>query len=351
MDHRKIYSCAIARVASTSIAALLSLLSLLSMQPARAERLESPLELMYAPGNMIVAGPLVEINPAGRIVLERKDVLGGKDRPPDKVDVRVPKAVLGTLKTGDRYIVAYSLYRRDPRQAVGMALNPDGAVVLASTGIEPALFRDTPQTRAILKAGRSEHSRESRRLLDLLLDALGGSDAQLANLAAGELAFEPELGGRLRDADRARIEKVALDAKTPVLARMSLLDASSRKPKELGDWWKTVALQIVTTTPIDGYSDRASDPTSLVLMALEVLDRYSVKVPVDALKRWVWSPNPPLVERVCVMLRREAPEQERSTIQLALADPKLPGTTRKFLNDHLRRLDLMKERARKEGSG
>jgi hypothetical protein len=51
------------------------------------------------------------------------------------------------------------------------------------------------------------------------------------------------------------------------------------------------------------------------------------------------------------MLRREAPEQERSTIQLALADPKLPGTTLKFHNDHLRRLDLMKERARKEGSG
>ena len=31
--------------------------------------------------------------------------------------------------------------------------------------------------------------------------------------------------------------------------------------------------------------------------------------------------------------------------QLALADPKLPAATRKFLNDHLRRLDLMNERA------
>jgi len=91
----------------------------------------------------------------------------------------------------------------------------------------------------------------------------------------------------------------------------------------------------------------------LVLTALEVLDRFAIKVPPDALKRWVWNPNPPLVERVCVMLRREAPDQERSTIQLALADPKLPETTRKFLNDHLRRLDRINElkRARKEGSG
>jgi hypothetical protein len=103
---------------------------------------------------------------------------------------------------------------------------------------------------------------------------------------------------------------------------------------------------------VDGYADKASDPVSLSLTALEVLDRYAVKVPPDALKRWIWNPNPPLVERVCVMLRREAPEQERSAIAQALADPKLPEATRKFLNDHLRRLDRMNERtkARKEGS-
>ena len=343
MDSTKTRPRLLARLASAS------LLALVFMHAARAERLESPLELMYAPGTMIVAGKLVDINPAGRIVLERKDVLGGEDRPPDQIDVRVPKDALGTVKTGERYVVAYSMYQRTSHKAIGLSPNPDGAVILVSTGIEPALFRDTPQVRAILKAGRSEHGRESRRLLDLLLDALSGTDVQLQNLAAGELAFEPELAEHLRDVDRSRIEKVARDVKTPALVRLSLLDASSRNPKELGDWWKPVALEIVTTTPIDGYSDKASDPTTLILMALEVLDRYSVKVPADALKRWIWSPSPPLVERVCVMLRREAPEQERSAIQLALADPKLPGTTRKFLNDHLRRLDRIK--ARKEGSG
>ena len=124
-------------------------------------------------------------------------------------------------------------------------------------------------------------------------------------------------------------------------------------PKTLGEWWKKAALDIVTTTPVDGYSDKASDPVLLILTAFEVLDRYSVKVPPETLKRWVWNPNPVLVERVCMMLRREDPGQERSTIQLALADPKLPEATRKFLNDHLRQLDRIDERkrARKEGSG
>jgi len=132
-----------------------------------------------------------------------------------------------------------------------------------------------------------------------------------------------------------------------------LLEAASRMPKALGDWWKNAALDIVTTTPVDGYSGKASDPVLLIMTAFDVLDRYSVKVPPETLKRWVWNPNPALVERVCVLLRREGPDLERPAIQAALADPKLSEATRKFLNDHLRQLDRIDERkrARKEGSG
>ncbi|HEY6895190.1 MAG TPA: hypothetical protein VI258_13530 [Rhodanobacteraceae bacterium] len=321
--------------------------------PALAQRIEAPLELMYAPDASIVAGKLVEINPVGRIVLEPKDMLFGKTKPPEKLDIRVPKESLDDVKTGERYVVAYSQFRRDPRKAVGMVPNKEGVVAIVSPGIEPAVFRDTPAIRAILKAGRSEHGRESRKLADLLLTALSGDDAALRYLAAGELAYEPELGERLTDADRARIEATVRDVKTPIRVRMVLLEAASRMPKTLGDWWKKAALDIVTTTPTDGYSDKASDPVLLILTAFDVLDRYSVKVPPETLKRWVWNPNPALVERVCVLLRREGPDLERPAIHDALADPKLSEATRKFLNDHLRQLDRIDERkrAQKEGSG
>jgi len=115
MDSTKIRPRLLARLASAS------LLALVFTNTARAERLESPLELMYAPGTMIVAGKLVDINPAGRIVLERKDVLGGEDRPPDQIDVRVPKDALGTVKTGERYVVAYSMYQRTSHKAIGLS--------------------------------------------------------------------------------------------------------------------------------------------------------------------------------------------------------------------------------------
>ena len=318
-----------------------------------AERLESPLELMYAPDASIVAGKLVETNPAGRIVIEPKDQLWGKAKPPEKLDVRVPRDFLNDVKTGERCVVAYSLFRRDPRKAAGMVPNKEGAVAIVSPGIEPAVFRDTPAIRAILKAGKSEHGRESRKLADLLLAALAGDDPGLEYLAAGELAYEPELGERLNDADRAALEKSVRDVKRPIRVRMVLLEAASRMPKTLGEWWQKAALDIVTTTPVDGYSDKASDPVLLIMTAFDVLDRYSVKVPPATLKRWVWNPNPALVERVCVLLRREGPDLERSAMQEALADPKLSAATRKFLNDHSRQLDRIEERkrARKEGSG
>jgi hypothetical protein len=334
-------------------AALAVAASLFLATPARADRIESPLELMYGDDAMIVAGKLIEINPVGRIVMEPKEILWGKTKPPEKLDVRIPKDFLNDVKTGERYLVAYSMYRRDPRNPTGMVMNRDGAVAIVNPGIEPAVFGDGPAIRAILKAGRSEHGRESRKLADLLLAALRGGDAQLRNLAAGEIAYEPELGERLTDADRALIEKTVRDARTPIRVRMVLLEAASRMPGKLGEWWKGAALDIVTTTPVDGYSSAASDPVVLIMTSFDVLDRYSVKVPPETLKRWVWNPNPALVERVCVLLRREGPDLERSAIAQALADPKLSEATRKFLNDHLRQLDRIDERkrARKEGSG
>lgn len=333
--------------------ALVFILGFFAAKTASAQKVESPLELLYAPDNLLVAGTLAEINPAGRIVIRKKEVLSGKGKPPAKIDARVRKDVLASLTVGDKYIVGYSMFRRDPRKAVGLVANPDGAVVLDNPGIEPAVFRDTPAIRAILITGKSEHGRESRKLVELLVKALDDPDPQLRNFASGEFAYEPELVEELKDSDRAAIEKSVRNVKNAPAQRALLLEAAARQPKALGDWWKSTALEIVTTTPVDGYADKASDPVLLILTAFEVLDRFAVKVPPESLKRWVRNPNPPLVERVLVMLRREAPEQERPTIESALADPKLPETTRKFLNDHLRRLDRMNERkaARKEGSG
>lgn len=315
---------------------------------------DPPLELLYAGDNRLIAGTLIEINPAGRLVLQRKDVLDGKPRPPEKIDVRVPPAVLAGVKLGERYIVGYATSQKDQRNPLRRIANPDGPLLIVSTGLDPALLHDTAQTRAILSLGRNERGRESRRLFDLLMKALAGSDRALQGLAAGQIAIDREIGERLREnGGQATVERIVRDAQTPANVRTPLLLAAVARPRDFGDWWQSAATDIVTNTPVDGYDVASEDPTPLVLSALELLDKPTVKVPPDALKRWVWSPNPPLVERASLMLRRQSPAQERLVIQQALADPNLPQTTRKYLGDHLRRLDRLDARlkARKDGTG
>ena len=325
----------------------------LAAKRASAEgHIEPPLELLYAPDNQLVAGTLAEINPAGRLVFTRDEVLGGRGKPPTQIDVRVSASTLPTVKLGEHYIFGYSAQRRDPRSPTRTILNPDGPVLLTSVGLESALFHDTPAVRAILKAGSSEHGRESKRTFDLLMQALAGPDPQLQNLAAGEIAQEPEIGERLRDSGHAVIEKVARDPHTPPGVRASLLQSASARPLDFGDWWQAAAIEVVTTTPVGGYADIPSDPAGLVLLALDLLDKHAVTLPPNALKRWVRSGNASLAEHACLNLRRESPAMERSAITDALADPQLPPTTRQFLSDHLRRLDLLdtRSKAKKDGT-
>jgi hypothetical protein len=317
--------------------------------PAAAERMEAPFELLYRADNQLVAGTVIEVNPGGRIVFERGDVLGGKGKPPEKIDVRVPLSTLANAKVGDRCIVGYSMSHADARAPTRQVINPDGAIVLASTGLAPALFRDTPETRALLRAGHSEHARESRAFFKLITQALQGTDPALQTLAAGEIALDPELAERLEDHGGAFVEAVARDAKTPPSVRTMLIESSSRQPAALGDWWKTASLDVVETTPIDGYASDTSGSAGLVLSALELLDSRQVTVPPAALGRWLRSAEPPLVERVCLMLRRGSPASERSAIDQALSAPETPARTRTFLADHLRRLDLLDAQAKARG--
>ncbi|HEU4662697.1 MAG TPA: hypothetical protein VFS55_01570, partial [Dokdonella sp.] len=112
--------------------------------PARAERVEPPVELLYAPGNLLVAGKLLAVDErAGRLVFERKDVLG-KGRAPDQVEVRASTTALARVKPGASYLFGYSLARADARDPLRTVADPRGATLLTSIGLDPALFDDTP---------------------------------------------------------------------------------------------------------------------------------------------------------------------------------------------------------------
>jgi hypothetical protein len=302
-----------------------------------APRTKPPLDLLHAQDNWLVAGRLAEIVP-GRLVFDRAEVLAGKGEPPERIDVRAP-VVPRAPAVGDACIIGFSMVHRDKRLPGMKAGNTEGAVLLSSTGLEPALFADTPQLRAILRTGASVAGRQSREMLDLLLAALTGEDQALRDLAAAQIAMEPNIGKRLRRADRAALEHAMREGGLSADTRSTLLLAAATRPGDLGGWWRQLATDVVTSTPTGGYSRETPVPVAIVLTAFEVLEQHAVKLPPESVSRWLRSPERLLVERAGSMLRRESPALEREATEQALADPALPETTRRYLGDHLRRLE------------
>ncbi|MGA9422322.1 MAG: hypothetical protein WBW61_08150 [Rhodanobacteraceae bacterium] len=313
--------------------------------------MKPPLEALYAPENTLVVGKLVEVKPVGRLVFTVEKQLGGKEAAPTRIDVRVPKPTLAEVKAGNRYIFAYSLYRQDSLRPDRAIYHQDGAVMLVEPGLEPALLHDDRATRSILSEAREEEAGQSGRLLRLLIAALHGGDPALQNLAANQIALDTDLADELTRPDRKVIQHLVANRRALPSARSALLLAASRDPGHFGDWWAGSSKKILASTPTGGYANSTSDPSGLVLLAFEVLGMHKIELPSSALKRWVGASSPALSEQALLAMRRQSPAEEKPAIAKALADPRLPAVTRKFLNDHLRRLNLMEVRLRERKKG
>src|SRR5690606_37428351 len=155
----------------------------------------------------------------------------------------------------------------------------------------------------------------------LLLVQLAGEDAALRDLAGAQIAMEPRIARHLRRADRAALERAVRDGGLAPDTRSTLLLAAATRPADLGGGWKDVASDVVTTTPVGGYSGETPVPVGIVLTAFEVLEQHAVKLAPDSISRWLRSPERLLVERAGSMLRRVSPALEREATEQALADP------------------------------
>jgi len=311
--------------------------------PLRAERIEPPLELLHDPVNLLVVGKAVEINTtASRIVFECKTILAGNRSyvTQDLIDTRVPAEALARVVVGDNYIFGYSLFSEDPRRPGKLIGKRQGATMLVSPGVEPALFADTPEVRKLLDAGRSEHSRESRGTLKLLVATLKSKDPALQNLAANQLALEPDLQARFKPEDCGAIEAFVRDPNTPALARTPLLEAAAQHPEAFGqDWALDTTKSLLSTTPVDGFSDRTSDLETLLRVAFSLSGQSSRGLPEASLVRWVRSNSVVLAEPALRLLHQWYPQAERQAVEGALQDSATPQQTKDFLRGYLQRMN------------
>lgn len=309
-------------------------LALAASGTALAAKVKPPSAIFSEATTSIAAVRFVEVGPSGRLVFRRIEKIAGNDDVPELIDLSGPAELPGLIDHDDTYLIAFTRYRREAERLI---VNRAGGQLLVSAGMEPALWRDTKQARALLawKAGTGEDA-QKKRLPDLvaLLDA---PDPQFQNFAAAEIVLRPSLTKHLDAAARERLRAFARGQGGHVGARAQLMEAASQKLDGFDDpQWREIAQHVLAVTPTR--VQQTESYASLVRFAFAVLESGRDVIAPGVLERWIASDNAALSERALLALRREAPERELAALDAALALSLLPAGTREFLVDHRRRL-------------
>ena len=319
---------------------LLCLLALtLAAARAGAERLEPPSEALRLPYVSIAATEFVEQAAFGHVVFRRIEQLAGKERAPELIDLIVPDDVRAQLKPGDRQLIAWSSVTGDPRVPEGLRRDPEGARLLQTTGLEPALFRDTRANRALLRWDLGESAWRQRRQLPRLLALLDTPEAAVQCFAMAEIALRPVLVAALDESARARLRRFAADDSASTRARALLLELASQQADALGRaGWDEVVQGILVRTPL---ATAAQPPAAhLVYQAFALAQSRDMPLQGETAERWLRGDDAALAESALLALRRQGHEVEVAALQRALARDDVPATTAVFLRDHQRRLQL-----------
>ena len=303
---------------------------------AAAPKAKPPLDVLFLAESRLVVGSLVEKNPAGRLVFKREKVYGQSTDVPELIDVRAEPALLDSTRIGTRYVIGYSLFHRDKRDPSGYAENRKGAILINTSGLQPALFEDSRLIHKILSKSEDWEGRHSAAMKRLLMKALEGPEPALQLLAAAQFVYAPALSRQLASTDRRMFEQRARDAAAnPALRELMLIGAIER-PSEFGGWAGSAISELLASTPSGGYPPGTADLTSLVLLAFDETLLHRYQVPFTSLTRWLHSPQRVFVERSTALLGVLYPTRQANALEEALGDSSLTGDTRKYIDDQLR---------------
>ncbi|MBL8299280.1 MAG: hypothetical protein JNN30_13155 [Rhodanobacteraceae bacterium] len=309
----------------------------LSATNAFGAKIKPPGAVLLEATTSVAAVEFAEAGVEGRMVFRRIEKLGGDAEIPELIDLAVPASLRRIVLPGERYLIAYSLFRREAEQIQVSRL---GAQLLVIPGLEPALLRDNAENRAIFAWQPDTDPAAARKRLPQLLALLQAHDPQRQNFALSEIVLRPQLAEALDARARKALLRFAANPDANTNARARLLHAAVSQPDLFGkSGWKDVALTVLATTPVQVQDSEGN--ASLVRFAFELAERDRIATSAPVLERWLGGDNAALAEMALLALRRQHPARELPALEQALSLSLLPAGTREFLLDHKRRAALM----------
>lgn len=265
----------------------------------------------------------------------------GPDAPPEELLVRGPDWLSAWMSQDQSYLFAYSAYVRNPRFRKETLVDTNGPQLLDGPGLEPAVFLDAPDLRTELLHAFDQETLHSDEFLSRVIAGLRSTDVQLQNFYATEVSLLAELGQR-KDPELVGAVKSLLDnADGHASARAALLRLVAAHEDVYSRAYLAEAVQrVLAQAPLTGYQDLQPRSGELVGMALQFAAARKLPVALTALERLVGCDSAPLAEAALLAIRALDPARERAAALNAMKLTQLPATSREFLLDHLRRLDL-----------
>jgi hypothetical protein len=307
---------------------------------AQAAKVKPPAAVLREATTSLALVEFAEPGVAGRMVFRRLEKLGGDSDIPELIDLAVPEQLRHIVLPGERYLIAYTVFRREAEQ---VRVDRRGAQLLVSPGLEPALLRDSAENRAILAWQPGADEAAVRARLPELLALLDHRDPQLQNFALSEIVLRPQLSTALDGRARKALLRFAANTQANANARARLLQAAVVLPQQYGKaGWREIALDVLDRQSVQ--VQEVEGTASLARFAFDLLERDDVKAPLPTLTRWLASDNAAVAEKALLALRRQEAARELPALEQALQLSLLPAGTREFLLDHRRRMGLQSAR-------
>lgn len=307
---------------------------------AASAPLKPPSDSLRGTGVMLVAGVVAEVDSQGRLLLDDPVVLHGEAAPDaGQLEIRTEPWVADRLLPGERVVVGYTTLTRDPELGRRWIPDPDGPRTVVASGLEPAIFADVSETRERLLDGAGKLRSPT---LEEALAGIALKDPRWQYYYVAELVHRPASVGALGARQRLALQQVLESDDSHPAARALLLNFAPQL--DVGkDWWKPGALGIVASAPVAHINSAEWPLATLVLVAFDRLRIAGHAPPPTIAARWLRSDVPALAEAALLAVRESDPELERTLILEARAEALVPTHTRRFLDDHLRRLELMEK--------
>ncbi len=319
---------------------------------AVAAKIEPPTIVLGEPTTTIVVADYKEAGPANRIVFAKVEVLQSRAEVPELIDVGKPD-LRKPLVVGERYILAYSPYAENRFEQIVM--NPRGATIFSSPGIEPGLWEDSREARELVmwridgREPEHEGKKESKQdgdaaqgAMPRLLKMLRSDQAQRREFAAAEITLRPSLVSSLDSSQQKELQRFVASDVGPDRARASVLQAAAAMPAKSGgvQGWDAVSVDLLANTPVDTLG---IDRRSALIMAALTYPSIREQHPDGKLQaRWLRSNEIALVETAAMALQDLSVDVARTAFDTALSEDALADDNRSVIEGFKRRLEQTK---------